>query len=113
MSAEGLSVKGSSQLSWTSGPKLKGGGSLFSGLSPLIMGGLVNDTTPVSNMSQIGNRDNENYRTKDFPDGGASLKGGTSYYLTNVLRKLHEIERNYTGAGIVVPSPLYIDPLIQ
>ena len=31
-------------------------------------------------MSQIGNRDNENYRTQDFPDGGASLKGGTTYY---------------------------------
>ena len=39
MSAEGSSVKASSQQNWTSGPKLKGGG-------PLITGGLVNDTTP-------------------------------------------------------------------
>ena len=39
MSAEGLSVKGSSQQRWTSGPKLKGGGPLFSGPGPLIMGG--------------------------------------------------------------------------
>ena len=32
-------------------------------------------------MSQIGNRDNENYRTQDFQDGGGgSLKGGTTYY---------------------------------
>ena len=38
MSAEGLSVKGSSQQSWTSGPQLLGGGPLFSGLGPLIMG---------------------------------------------------------------------------
>ena len=29
MLAEGLSVKGSSQQSWPSGPKLKGGGPLF------------------------------------------------------------------------------------
>ena len=65
-------------------------------------------------MSQIGNRDNEDYRTQDFPDGGASLKAGTTYYLANVLRKLHEIEKNYTGGGgVVVPSSLYIDPLIQ
>ena len=49
MSAEGLSVKGSSQQSWTSHPKLKGGGALFSGPGPLIMGrgGLVQDTTPA------------------------------------------------------------------
>ena len=46
MSAEGSSVKGSSQQSSTSGPKVKGGGPLFSGPGPLIMGGLVNDTTP-------------------------------------------------------------------
>ena len=43
MSAEGSSVKGSSQQSWTSGPRLKGVGPLFSGLGPLIIGGLVND----------------------------------------------------------------------
>ena len=47
MSAEGSSVKGSSQQSSTSFPKVKGGGPLFSGLGPLITGGLVNDTTPV------------------------------------------------------------------
>ena len=45
MSAEGSSVKGSSQQSSTSFPKVKGGGPLFSGLSPLITGGLVSDTT--------------------------------------------------------------------
>ena len=45
MSAEGSSVKGSSQQSSTSFPKVKGGGPLFSGLDPLITGGLVNDTT--------------------------------------------------------------------
>ena len=51
MSADSSSVKGSSQQSSTSGPKAKGGGPLFSGPGPgpLIMGGgLVNDTTPVS-----------------------------------------------------------------
>ena len=48
MSAEGSSVKVSSQQSSTSGPKFKGGGPLFSGWGPLIMGGgLVNDTTPA------------------------------------------------------------------
>ena len=47
MSAEGLSVKGSSQQSSTSGPQLLGGGPLFSGLGPLIMWGLVNNTTPA------------------------------------------------------------------
>ena len=46
MSAEGWSVKGSSQQSSTSFPKVKGGGPLFSVLGPLIIGGLVNDTTP-------------------------------------------------------------------
>ena len=51
MSAEGLSVKGSSQQISTSGPRLLGGGPLFSGPGPLIMGGLVNDTTPVFQMS--------------------------------------------------------------
>ena len=45
MSVEGSSVKGSSQQSSTSFPKVKGGGPLFSGLGPLIIGGLVNDTT--------------------------------------------------------------------
>ena len=39
MSAEGSSVKNSSQQSSTSGPKVKGGGPLFSGPGPLIMGG--------------------------------------------------------------------------
>ena len=39
MSAEGSSVKGSSQQSSTSGPRVKGGGPLFSGWGPLIMGG--------------------------------------------------------------------------
>ena len=47
ISAQGSSTKGSSQQSSTSGPKVKGGGPLFSGRGPLIMGGLVNDTTPV------------------------------------------------------------------
>ena len=47
MSAEGSSVKGSSQQSSTSFPNVKGGGPLFSGWGPLITGGLVNDTTPV------------------------------------------------------------------
>ena len=47
MSAEGSSVKGSSQQSSTSFPKVKGGGPLFSGPGPLITGGLVNDTTPI------------------------------------------------------------------
>ena len=47
MSAEGSSVKGSSQQSCTSFPKVKGGGPLFSGQGPLITGGLVNDTTPA------------------------------------------------------------------
>ena len=46
MSAEGSSVKGSSQQGSTSGPKVKGGGPLFSGPGPLIKGGLVNNTTP-------------------------------------------------------------------
>ena len=39
MSAEGLSVKGSSNQSWTSDPQLLVGGPLFSGPGPLIMGG--------------------------------------------------------------------------
>ena len=47
MSAQGSSVKGSSQQISTSGPKVKGGGLLFSGPGPLITGGLVNNTTPV------------------------------------------------------------------
>ena len=46
MLAQGSSVKGSSQQSSTSFPKVKGGGPLFSGPGPLITGGLVNDTTP-------------------------------------------------------------------
>ena len=47
MSAEGSSVKGSSQQSSTSFPKVKGRSPLFSGQGPLITGGLVNDTTPA------------------------------------------------------------------
>ena len=47
MSAEGSSVKGSSQQSSTSFPRVKGVGPLFSGPGPLITGGLVNDTTIV------------------------------------------------------------------
>ena len=49
ISAQGSSVKDSSQESSTSGLKVKGGDPLFSGRGPLIMGGvgLVNDTTPV------------------------------------------------------------------
>ena len=39
MSAEGSSVKCSSQQSSTSDPKVKGGGLLFSGRGQLIMGG--------------------------------------------------------------------------
>ena len=39
ISAQGSSVKGSSQPSSTSGPKVKGGDPLFSGQGPLIMGG--------------------------------------------------------------------------
>ena len=41
MSAGDSSVKGSSQQSWTSGPKVKEGGLLFSGPGPLITEGLV------------------------------------------------------------------------
>ena len=40
MSAEGSSVKGSSQQSSTSGPKVKGGGPLFSGWAYLLQGGV-------------------------------------------------------------------------
>ena len=47
MSAEDSSLKGSSQQSSISFPKVKGGGPLFSGPGPLITGGLVNNTTPV------------------------------------------------------------------
>ena len=39
ISAQGSSVKGSGQQSSTSFPKVKGGGPLFSGQSPLITGG--------------------------------------------------------------------------
>ena len=53
MSAEGSSVKGSNQQSSTSFPKVKGGDPLFSGLGPLIMGELVNDTTPVWNPTAL------------------------------------------------------------
>ena len=41
ISAQGSSVKGSSQQGSTSGPKVKGGGPLFSGQGPLIMRGGV------------------------------------------------------------------------
>ena len=41
ISAQGSSVEGSSQHSSTSGPKVKGGGPLFSDWGPLIMGGWV------------------------------------------------------------------------
>ena len=37
--SSGLNFKGSSQQSSTSSPKVKGGGPLFSGQGPLIMGG--------------------------------------------------------------------------
>ena len=47
MSAEGSSVKGSSQQSSTCFLKVKGGGPLFSGWGPLITVGLVDNTTPV------------------------------------------------------------------
>ena len=40
ISAQGSSVEGSSQHSSTSGPKVKGGGPLFSDWGPLIMGGV-------------------------------------------------------------------------
>ena len=56
MSAEGSSLKGSSQQTSTSGPKVKGGGPLFSGRGPLIMGGLVNDTTLAHYIEQNRNR---------------------------------------------------------
>ena len=47
ISAQGSSVKGSSQQSSTPGPKVKRGGPLFSGWAHLLWGGeLVNDTTP-------------------------------------------------------------------
>ena len=41
-------------------------------------------------MSQIGNRDNENYRTQDFPDGSANLKAGHHLLLPSAtkLRRL-------------------------
>ena len=47
MSAEGSSVKDSSQQSSTSGPKVKGEGSLFHLLCGGGGVGLVNDTAPV------------------------------------------------------------------
>ena len=55
MSAEGSSVKGSSQQSSTSFPKVKGGGPLFSGQVPLITGGMLNDTTPRLRVCVCGN----------------------------------------------------------
>ena len=47
MSAEGSSVKGSSQQSSTSFPKVKGGTRYFQARAHLLQGGLVNDITPV------------------------------------------------------------------
>ena len=61
MSAEGSSVKGSSQQSSTSFPKVKGGGPLFSGPGPLITGGLVNDTTPVHCTASCSQRRADRY----------------------------------------------------
>ena len=53
MSAEGSSVKGSSLQSSTSFPKVKGGGPLFSGLGPLITGGVGKQYyTRISNVAQ-------------------------------------------------------------
>ena len=46
LSVEGLTVKGSSQQSWTSDPNVKGGCRLFSGLGPLIIGEMINNTRP-------------------------------------------------------------------
>ena len=52
ISAQGSSVKGSSQQSSTPGPKVKGGGPLFSGQGPFFTGGwLVNNTTPEDKIS--------------------------------------------------------------
>ena len=86
MSAESSGIKGSSQQSSTSFPKVKEGGLLFSGPGPLITGGLVDDTTPV-------------YRDKGIPPkkgGGSvlllqnyphplSLRGRGSYHFPNPL----------------------------
>ena len=48
MSTEGSSVKGSSQQSSTSSPKVEGGAHYFQARAHLLWGGgLVNDTTPV------------------------------------------------------------------
>ena len=47
ISAEGSSVKGSSQQSSTFGPKVKGGAHYFQVQAHLLWGGLVNDTTPA------------------------------------------------------------------
>ena len=47
MSAESSSVKGSSQQSWTSGPKVKGGVHDLQAGAYLLLGELVKDTTLV------------------------------------------------------------------
>ena len=69
MSAEGSSVKVSSQQSPTSFPKVKGEGPLFSGLGPLITEGLVNDTTlapPTSDWRCV-----QTFSFEDSPTTGA------------------------------------------
>ena len=46
-------IKGSSQQSWTSDRKGKGGGPLYSGQGPLITGRLVNDATPAMDSDNL------------------------------------------------------------
>ena len=65
MSAEGSGVKGSNKQSFTSFPRVKGGGPLFSGRGPLITGGLVNDTTPVLTSSG-GHRNAYGWQTESY-----------------------------------------------
>ena len=55
MSAEGSSVKGSSQQSSTSGPKVKEGDPLFSSPGPLIIGGGVGKRYYTGNVSDTNN----------------------------------------------------------
>ena len=62
MTAEGSSVKGSSQQSSTSFPKVKGGGPLFSGPGPLI-------TRGVGKRYYTRNLNNFTIRTKISPSG--------------------------------------------
>ena len=54
ISVQGSSVKGSSQQSSTSGPKVKGGGPIIFRLGPTYYGGLVNDTTPGTGLGKMG-----------------------------------------------------------